>query len=95
MLALFYVGFCLYVCIVYFASDNVFIKEFYYYYYYYYYYYLQNVQKCTLVSKPSFAQKVFLFMAIYSLLRLISWNMSTPLGVWQSLAAVVLVSVPD
>ena len=32
----FYVGFCLYVCIVYFASDKVFIQEFYYYYYYYY-----------------------------------------------------------
>ena len=27
--------FCLYVCIVYFASDKVFIKEFYYYYYYF------------------------------------------------------------
>ena len=26
-------GFCLYVYIVYFASDKVFIKEFYYYYY--------------------------------------------------------------
>ena len=37
LLALFYVGFCLYVCIVYFACDKVFIKEFYYYYYYYYY----------------------------------------------------------
>ena len=34
LLFLFYVGFCLYVCIVYFASDKVFIKEFYYCYYY-------------------------------------------------------------
>ena len=35
VISLFYVGFYLYVCIVYFASDKVFIKEFYYYYYYY------------------------------------------------------------
>ena len=42
-------GFCLYVCIVYFASDKVFNKEFYYYYYYYYYYKhkLKSALKCT------------------------------------------------
>ena len=36
-----------FVCIVYFASDKVFIKEFYYYYYYYNLRYVISSQSCS------------------------------------------------